>query len=176
MKYPDLSPKIMNAEWKTSMPRPKSKQIEELEKQYHEVLVYAQHSGHWRKRAYWYGQVAQVAARLEKLANGAETVEPYEVPREELGINAAQVLSNAAGHLRDRAATYDKPEGERSMEKTVQMFNLYSGHSLTTYQGWRFMQILKMVRADQGQPKLDNHEDEAAYVGLAAEAKFQEKP
>ena len=31
------------------------------------------------------------------------------------GSTAANILTAALGHMRDRAATYDKPEGERSM-------------------------------------------------------------
>lgn len=30
-------------------------------------------------------------------------------------MNAHEILNRAAGHLADRAKTYDKPEGERSM-------------------------------------------------------------
>lgn len=41
--------------------------------------------------------------------------------------SAPDLLDAAAGHMRDRAATYDKPEGERSMGKTVQAFNTITG-------------------------------------------------
>lgn len=34
---------------------------------------------------------------------------------------AADVLTAALSHMQDRAATYDKPEGERSMPATVAM-------------------------------------------------------
>jgi len=83
----------------------------------------------------------------------------------------AQVLSNAIEHMENRASTYDRPEGERSMEKTVTMFNtLIGGDTLmTTEQGWLFMAILKMVRTQQGTFREDNYEDLAAYAALAAE-------
>ena len=84
-------------------------------------------------------------------------------------MNAEEILIKAAGHLADRAKTYDKPEGERSMEKTVQMFNTLSGTQLTTEQGWLFMVILKMVRSQLGDFKSDNYEDGAAYFALAGE-------
>lgn len=85
------------------------------------------------------------------------------------GMKAEEILTKAAGHLADRAKTYDKPEGERSMEKTVQMFNTLAGTQLTTEQGWLFMVILKMVRSQQGDYKTDNYEDGAAYFALAGE-------
>lgn len=85
-------------------------------------------------------------------------------------VQAAAVLEAGAQHMRDRAATYDKPEGERSMEKVVQMFNLFTGHNLTETEGWRFMLFLKLVRSTQGNFKLDNFEDAVAYEALAAES------
>jgi hypothetical protein len=88
-------------------------------------------------------------------------------------VKATDILTKAAGHLADRAKTYDKPEGERSMEKTVQMFNTLSGTQLTTEQGWLFMVLLKMVRSQQGAFKSDNYEDGAAYFALAGEAAEQ---
>lgn len=44
--------------------------------------------------------------------------------------SAPDLLDAAAGHMRDRAATYDKPEGERSMGKTVQAFNAITGRNM----------------------------------------------
>jgi hypothetical protein len=85
------------------------------------------------------------------------------------GMKAEEILTKAAGHLADRAKTYDRPQGERSMEKTVQMFNTLAGTQLTTEQGWLFMVILKMVRSQQGDYKADNYEDGAAYFALAGE-------
>lgn len=84
-------------------------------------------------------------------------------------MKAEEILTKAAGHLADRAKTYDKPEGERSMEKTVQMFNTLADTQLTTEQGWLFMVILKMVRSQQGEYRADNFEDGAAYFALAGE-------
>lgn len=85
-------------------------------------------------------------------------------------VHAPAVLEAGAKHMRDRAVTYDKPEGERSMEKVVQMFNLFTGHNLKESEGWRFMLFLKLVRSVQGEFKLDNFEDAVAYEALAAEA------
>lgn len=90
---------------------------------------------------------------------------------------AHDILSNAAEHMYERASTYDSPNGERSMEKTVSMFNTLLGGDrlLTTEQGWLFMAILKIVRCQQGHFRLDNYEDLAAYAALAAETASQER-
>lgn len=79
------------------------------------------------------------------------------------------MLLKALGHMEDRAATYDKPEGERSMGKTVAAFNAITGQALTEEQGWLFMGLLKMVRSQQGAFRADNYEDLAAYAALQGE-------
>lgn len=85
-------------------------------------------------------------------------------------MKAHEILQAAAGHLKDRAATYDKPEGERSMGATVEAFNAVTGHNLTETQGWLFMALLKAVRSQQGAYKADSYEDGAAYFALAGES------
>ena len=82
---------------------------------------------------------------------------------------AVDILADAAGHLSDRARTYDAPGGERSMQKTVDAFRCVTGVDMTTEQGWLFMALLKAVRSQQGGFKLDNYEDGAAYFALAGE-------
>ena len=86
---------------------------------------------------------------------------------------AASILEAGLGHMKDRAVTYDNPQGERSMGKTVDMFNILYGLELTEEQGWAFMELLKLVRTSQGEFKLDNFEDLAAYAGLMGEAAFK---
>ena len=83
----------------------------------------------------------------------------------------SDVLRAAAQHMQDREVTYDSPGGERSMDKTVTMFNTLMGADrfMTTEQGWLFMALLKIVRCQQGEFKADNYEDLAAYAALAAE-------
>lgn len=85
-------------------------------------------------------------------------------------MNANEILTRAAGHLADRAKTYDKPEGERSMRATVEAFKAVTGHDLTETQGWLFMVLLKAVRSQQGAFKMDSFEDGAAYFALAGES------
>jgi len=91
-------------------------------------------------------------------------------------MDPTDILEAAAAHMKDRQVTYDSPGGERSMEKTVNMFNALLGGDrlLTTEQGWIFMAILKIVRSQQGTFRLDNYEDLAAYAALAAETAFEQ--
>ena len=90
-------------------------------------------------------------------------------------VSAPALLTAAAKHMYDRAATYDKPEGERSMAQTVAVFEAYHGIKLTEAQGWHFMQVLKDVRLFTRETyHADSAEDCIAYAALKAEAKAQE--
>lgn len=87
-------------------------------------------------------------------------------------ITAVELLVKAAEHMRARAATYDKPEGEHSMAKTVEVFNAFHGTALTEEQGWHFMQILKDVRLFTRETyHADSAEDGVAYAALKADAR-----
>ena len=86
------------------------------------------------------------------------------------GTSAPDLLDAAAGHMRDRAATYDKPEGERSIAQVVTAFNAIHGMQLTEAQGWHFMSLLKQVRAFAGKAHRDSVEDNVAYAALMGEA------
>ena len=85
-------------------------------------------------------------------------------------MNAEQILKAGIGHMQDRASTYDKPEGERSMGAAVEAFRAVSGVVMTEEQGWLFMALLKAVRSQQGGFRGDSYEDGAAYFALAGEA------
>lgn len=89
-------------------------------------------------------------------------------------MTAADFLEKGLGHMKDRAATYDAPAGERSMAKTVAMYNALTGQTMTEEQGWKFMCCLKLARSEQGDFRADNFEDLAAYAGLAGEAASNE--
>ena len=86
-------------------------------------------------------------------------------------MKAPDILKKSAQHMLDRATTYDKPEGERSMAKTVQAFNAITGRDITTAEGWLMLAVLKQVRAFQnpGKPHVDSLEDGLAYLALMAE-------
>ena len=90
-------------------------------------------------------------------------------------VSAPGVLQKAAHHMLDRAATYDKSEGERSMGKVVQAFNAITGRDLSEAEGWLLLQVLKDVRLFQRPGyHADSAEDCAAYAALKAEAKARE--
>ena len=83
---------------------------------------------------------------------------------------AQDFLEAAKGHLGARAATYDKPTGERSMGRTVNAFAALTDIQLTEEQGWLFLEVLKQVRSLQGKFKADNYEDLAGYAALRGES------
>ncbi|MDH1823744.1 hypothetical protein [Delftia tsuruhatensis] len=102
-------------------------------------------------------------------------VESIELAAADLPNRAPDILEAAAGHMRDRAATFDKPEGERSMAQTVAIFNQFHGAGMTEAQGWHFMQILKDVRLfTRAGYHRDSGEDCVAYAALKCEAKARE--
>ena len=93
-----------------------------------------------------------------------------------LRTTAQGLLSKARDHLLDRAATYDKPEGERSMGRAVEAFNAITGRDLKESEGWLLLQVLKDVRDRQTRkPHADSLEDCIAYAALKAEARLAGK-
>lgn len=88
-----------------------------------------------------------------------------------MSITAPDILDKAAGHMRDRARTYDSAKGERSMGKAVAMFNACHGTTLTEEQGWHLMELVKHVRYFTAPGyHADSVEDGAAYAALRGEA------
>ena len=88
---------------------------------------------------------------------------------------ANHFLEAALNHLGNRASTYDNPQGERSMGRTVEAFNTITGNKLTEEQGYLFMVLLKAVRSQQGKYKSDSYEDGAAYFALMGETGEKER-
>lgn len=81
--------------------------------------------------------------------------------------------------MRDRASTYDKPDGERSMAATVAAFNIITGRTgdraISEADGWLVMEVLKNVRdRSRAAPHRDSLEDCIAYSALKAEARLRE--
>lgn len=90
-------------------------------------------------------------------------------------MNATDILEKAAQHMAERAATYDKPEGERSMGRAVEAFNAITGRDLSESEGWLLLQVLKSVRLfTRPGYHADSAEDSVAYAALVAEAKSVE--
>lgn len=84
---------------------------------------------------------------------------------------ASEFLEKAKELLDERGKQYDKPDGERSMGKAVEAFNIITNNQLSEADGWLLMQILKDVRLHNS-PNFhqDSAEDCIAYAALKAEA------
>lgn len=91
-------------------------------------------------------------------------------------LSALEILASAPRHIKDRAVTYDKPDGERSMGKTVAMFNACHGTNITEEQGWHFMELVKHVRFFTAkQYHADSMEDGINYAALRGETRANAK-
>lgn len=87
----------------------------------------------------------------------------------------ADFLTEAQEILIQRGNTYEAPEGERSMAKTVRIFNAFHATALTETQGWHFMAVLKQVRAfARPQFHRDSFVDNVNYSLLMTESKARE--
>ena len=122
---------------------------------------------HCKKCGWLEGHYIHTEGKLREIDGGGERKPVY--------ATAPDLLKKAAQHMADRAATYDKPEGERSMGKAVEAFNAITGKSLTEAEGWLLLQVLKDVRLWQRPGyHADSAEDCIAYSALKAEAKQRE--
>lgn len=84
------------------------------------------------------------------------------------GSQAADFLEEAVTTMKKRAMQRDA-EQERSMARTVAIFNAWTGGSMSEADGWRFMICLKQAREIQGAYLRDDYVDLAAYTGLLGE-------
>ncbi len=89
--------------------------------------------------------------------------------------SAPELLIEAADTIGNRATERDNADGERSMARAVQMFNVWRGPSnhrwgLTEADGWAFMVFLKLARAASSKHRRDDWVDGAAYMALACES------
>lgn len=98
------------------------------------------------------------------ISSGRCTIRQGVVP-----LTAHSILEQSLSTIGQRGQEYDQPQGERSMELTVQLFNAYTGRDLSTAEGWQFMIFLKLARIKIKPDKLDSHVDLAGYVSLAGE-------
>ena len=90
-------------------------------------------------------------------------------------MKAHEFLTQAEKHMAARAETYDTPEGERAMAKTIAAFNALAGADLTVAEGYLFMVLLKSIRLTQRATyHADSAEDLVAYAALVGEAKSQQ--
>jgi hypothetical protein len=107
---------------------------------------------------------------VEKNVSKLELIKEKSMEQSKLE-NAIDIINQAKSEMEDRAKTYDCDKGERSIAKTVKIFEALTGISLTEEHGWKFMACLKMARSETGETKHgDNYVDGAAYFALAGEA------
>lgn len=88
---------------------------------------------------------------------------------------AEHFLAEAERTLTERGVDYDSPRtGERSIKKTVALFNLRTGRNLTETEGWIFMGYLKDVRQDATEGlHYDSAVDRVSYAALEAESRVR---
>ncbi len=85
--------------------------------------------------------------------------------------DAIQIADAATQRMRNRAVTYDQPQGERSMCRAVDAFNSITGRDLAESEGWLLLQLLKDARQwSNAAYHQDSAEDCIAYAALKAEA------
>ena len=111
-----------------------------------------------------------------KLQAKGVVINAHRTPERTTGMEtvAHEFLLCAAKEMEARQTSYDMPEGERSMVATVEMFNSLTGIELTETQGWKFMVLLKMVRAEYNGYRKDDYVDGAAYFALSGESAAKE--
>jgi hypothetical protein len=82
-------------------------------------------------------------------------------------VMAPDLLKRAGAAMTQRAASRGK-KNERSMARTVAVFNALTDQNLTEREGWMFMACLKAARAQAGF-NIDDYIDGSAYLALAGE-------
>lgn len=87
-------------------------------------------------------------------------------------MNASDILRKAADTIDERAKERGETS-ERSIKRTVEMFNAQWDTNLTEQQGWSFMQHLKAARNISGH-KDDDLVDKVAYAALEAECVIED--
>lgn len=85
-----------------------------------------------------------------------------------------EVLKACIDVQAERGKSRDAADGERSMRRTVEMFNACFGTTLTETMGWQFMVCLKMARSVHGDFNMDDYIDGTSYFSLAGESAAKE--
>jgi len=110
--------------------------------------------------------------RLWEASTGATDEDFIEVEEETVATNytSEYFLQRAIDLQQERGKEYDCGQ-ERSMSKTVEVFNIITGQKLSESEGWLFMQVLKDVRQwTKPEYHADSAEDCISYAALKAEA------
>lgn len=112
-------------------------------------------------------------SRHAQLAGAMTTLkQEKDMTLEKTKTTAQDHLIAAADAIDNRAAERDTDQ-ERSMARAVRLFNTWrpaDAGPLTEADGWTFMVLLKLARAQGGSFRQDDWVDAAAYVALALES------
>jgi hypothetical protein len=101
-------------------------------------------------------------------------VKPEDIVHRKITESAIGILRSSIDEMEDREDKYDKSDGERSMRRTVALFNLLTGEDMSERHGWMLMALLKMVRAEYNGYRKDDYVDGAAYMALGGECAAKE--
>lgn len=107
---------------------------------------------------------------LSKVIPDTTPVNPAQAPIK----TSVEILKACVEVQAERGKSRDSADGERSMKRTVDMFNACFGTSLTETQGWQFMVCLKMARSVHGEFNIDDFIDGTSYFALAGESAAKE--
>jgi len=89
--------------------------------------------------------------------------------------SAPEFLKAAIRIQEERGKEYDKPDGERSMGRSIEAFNAITGRDLTEAEGWLLLECIKNVRLWTAPGfHCDSALDGVSYASLKAEAKARE--
>lgn len=97
---------------------------------------------------------------------GGPAVNPAPAPIK----TSAAILAACQEVQKQRGEVRDSADGERSMKRTVDMFNACFSTNLTETMGWQFMVCLKMARSVNGNFHMDDYLDGTSYFALAGES------
>lgn len=84
-------------------------------------------------------------------------------------MHADDFLAQARATIASRKSDRDQGN-ERSMGRIVSAFNALTGNDLSERDGWVFMVVLKLARAEVGTSNTDHYVDGSAYFALAGES------
>lgn len=143
MKHPDLSPKVLDAEWKMPKQRltKKERQIEAVKANLHDARNCLKMSCNPRKVAYWGGQVQKYAKELAELEGEAVEIETATEP--EL----------TGGRVNYYLASVNNPQRESQPAYTAECEDIIQALGMTFDEGCLFKALWRTAAARMGNGK-----------------------
>lgn len=146
MKHPDLSPKVLNAEWKMPKQRPtlKERAIASAKEHLHDARNCLKMSCNPRKVAYWGGQVQKYALELEQLEGVAE---------EEATAIAPETVELTGGRVNYYLASVNNPQREEQPGYIAECEDIIQALDMTFDEGCLFKALWRTAAARLGNGK-----------------------